>query len=67
MDYVKLYEIVIRHEERYSEWIAKIKRDIKDVSSEVQYDEAQLLTDISQLFRELGHFAQGLQDHEVYY
>ena len=23
MDYVKLYEIVIRHEERYSEWIAK--------------------------------------------
>ena len=63
MDYVKLYEIVVRHEKKYSEWITKIKRDIKDVSSEVQYDEAQLLTDISQLFRELGDFAQELQDN----
>ena len=62
MDYVKLHEIVIRHEERHSEWVAKIKRDIKDLSGGVQYDEAQLLTDISQLFRELGDFAQGLQE-----
>jgi glycine cleavage system regulatory protein len=27
MDYVKLYEIVIRHKDRHSEWVAKIKHN----------------------------------------
>ncbi len=61
-DYEELYKMVVLHEGRYSELVATIKKDVEDLSNEIPYDEAQLLTDISQLFREFGDFALELQD-----
>ena len=61
--YEELYKMVVLHEEKYSKLVATIKRDIKDLSDGVAYDKAQLLTDISQLFREFGDFALDLQDY----
>ena len=61
--YEELYKMVVLHEEKYSKLVTKIKIDIKDLSDGVAYDKAQLLTDISQLFREFGDFALDLQDY----